>query len=76
MQALHYLREAGDAHQHNGKLNLALKKYYAIQKVRKSLSFLCFELEFRRYLSLSVKINMTSINTLFGKLPFSPIPSK
>lgn len=35
MQALHYLREAGDAHQHNGKLNLALKKYYAVQKVPK-----------------------------------------
>lgn len=36
MQALHYLREAGDAHQRNGKLNLALKKYYAIQKVFQS----------------------------------------
>ncbi|KAG6332172.1 hypothetical protein ID866_6919 [Astraeus odoratus] len=36
MQALHYLTEAGDAHQRNGKLNLALKKYYAVQKVFES----------------------------------------
>ncbi|KAL4078146.1 NMDA receptor-regulated protein 1-domain-containing protein [Scleroderma yunnanense] len=36
MQALHYLREAGDAHRRNGKLNLSLKKYYAIQKVFES----------------------------------------
>ncbi|KAI6134782.1 NMDA receptor-regulated protein 1-domain-containing protein [Pisolithus croceorrhizus] len=33
MQALHYLVEVGDAYRRIGKLNLALKKYYAIQKV-------------------------------------------
>ncbi|KAH7882428.1 NMDA receptor-regulated protein 1-domain-containing protein [Phlebopus sp. FC_14] len=35
MQALHFLKEAGDAQRRNGKLNLALKKYYAIQDVFK-----------------------------------------
>ncbi|KAI6007858.1 NMDA receptor-regulated protein 1-domain-containing protein [Pisolithus marmoratus] len=33
MQALHYLVEVADAYRRNGKLNLALKKYYAVQKV-------------------------------------------
>ena len=33
MQALHYLIEQGDSYRRIGKLNLALKKYYAIQKV-------------------------------------------
>ncbi|KAI6002990.1 NMDA receptor-regulated protein 1-domain-containing protein [Pisolithus albus] len=33
MQALHYLVEVGDAYRRIGKLNLALKKYYTIQKV-------------------------------------------
>lgn len=33
MQALHYLVEVGDAYRRIGKLNLALKKYYAVQKV-------------------------------------------
>jgi peptide alpha-N-acetyltransferase len=36
MQALHYLVEQGDCHRRAGKLNLALKKYYAIQKVSSS----------------------------------------
>jgi peptide alpha-N-acetyltransferase len=33
MQSLFYLVEEGDAHYRNGKLNLALKKYIAVQKV-------------------------------------------
>jgi hypothetical protein len=33
MQSLFYLAEEGDAHYRSGKWNLALKKYYAIQKV-------------------------------------------
>ncbi|KAA1473007.1 N-terminal acetyltransferase A, auxiliary subunit [Dentipellis sp. KUC8613] len=33
MQSLLYLTEEGDAHRRNGKLNLALKKYHAVQKV-------------------------------------------
>ncbi|TFY68467.1 hypothetical protein EVG20_g3546 [Dentipellis fragilis] len=33
MQSLLYLTEEGNAHRRNGKLNLALKKYHAIQKV-------------------------------------------
>ncbi|KAI6158062.1 NMDA receptor-regulated protein 1-domain-containing protein [Pisolithus tinctorius] len=36
MQALHYLVEVGDAYNRTGKLNLALKKYYAVQKVFES----------------------------------------
>ncbi len=34
MQSLLYLLEEGDAHLRAGRLNLALKKYVAVQKVR------------------------------------------
>ena len=33
MQSLLYLVEEADAHYRNGKPNLALKKYHAVQKV-------------------------------------------
>lgn len=33
MQSLLYLLEEADAHHRNGKINLALKKYHAVQKV-------------------------------------------
>ena len=38
MQALHYLVEVGDAQRRLGRYHLALKTYYAIQKVQASLS--------------------------------------
>jgi len=34
MQSLFYLTEDADAHYRHGKLNLALKKYLAINKVQ------------------------------------------
>lgn len=37
MQALHYLVEVGDTQRRLGRYNLALKTYYAIQKVQASL---------------------------------------
>jgi hypothetical protein len=38
MQALHYLTEVGDTHRRSKRYHLALKTYYAIQKVQASLS--------------------------------------
>jgi peptide alpha-N-acetyltransferase len=47
MQAMHYLVEQGDAYRRAGKLNLALKKYYVIQKVFES--FREDQYEFHQY---------------------------
>lgn len=47
MQAMHYLVEQGDSYRRAGKLNLALKKYYVIQKVFES--FREDQYEFHQY---------------------------
>lgn len=47
MQAMHYLVEQGDSYRQAGKLNLALKKYYVIQKVFES--FREDQYEFHQY---------------------------
>ncbi|KAG2124195.1 NMDA receptor-regulated protein 1-domain-containing protein [Suillus clintonianus] len=47
MQAMHYLVEQGDCYRRAGKLNLALKKYYVIQKVFES--FREDQYEFHQY---------------------------
>lgn len=47
MQAMHYLIEQGDSYRRAGKLNLALKKYYVIQKVFES--FREDQYEFHQY---------------------------
>lgn len=47
MQAMHYLVEQGDSYRRAGKFNLALKKYYVIQKVFES--FREDQYEFHQY---------------------------
>lgn len=58
MQAMHYLVEQGDSYRRAGKLNLALKKYYVIQKVFES--FREDQYEFHQY---SVRKSILNVYT-------------